>query len=134
MNIQTDPATIGLFEPRHVAFLQTITHLRPRLHRYCARMTGSAMDGEDVMQAALFEAYRKLDRFDDGRDSGPGCSGSRTIDASISCADVMSGRRPKRPPRNPTRSSLSARWDDPSTAPSNAWSSIFRPKKERAYY
>jgi RNA polymerase sigma-70 factor, ECF subfamily len=71
MNIQTDPATIGLFEPRHVAFLQTITHLRPRLHRYCARMTGSAMDGEDVMQAALFEAYRKLDRFDDGRALGP---------------------------------------------------------------
>jgi RNA polymerase sigma-70 factor (ECF subfamily) len=71
MNIQTDLATIGLFEPRHVAFLQTITHLRPRLHRYCARMTGSAMDGEDVMQEALFEAYRKLDSFDDSRALGP---------------------------------------------------------------
>ena len=71
MNIQTDSATIGLFEPRHVAFLQTIAHLRPRLHRYCARMTGSAMDGEDVMQEALFEAYRKLDRFDDSRALGP---------------------------------------------------------------
>jgi RNA polymerase sigma-70 factor, ECF subfamily len=58
---------IGLFEPRYVAFLETITHLRPGLHRYCARMTGSVLDGEDVMQEALFEAFRKLDRFDDSR-------------------------------------------------------------------
>ena len=54
MNTQTDIAASGLFEPRYVAFLETIAHLRPRLHRYCARMTGSAMDGEDVMQEALF--------------------------------------------------------------------------------
>jgi RNA polymerase sigma-70 factor (ECF subfamily) len=30
--------------------------LRPRLHRYCARMTGSAVDGEDVLQDALAKA------------------------------------------------------------------------------
>jgi len=48
------------FEARYLAFLETITQLRPRLHRYCARMTGSVMDGEDVVQDALFEAYRKL--------------------------------------------------------------------------
>ena len=30
--------------------------LRPRLHRYCARMTGSAVDGEDVLQDALVKA------------------------------------------------------------------------------
>jgi RNA polymerase sigma-70 factor, ECF subfamily len=41
--------------------------LRPRLHRYCARMTGSVMDGEDVVQDALFEAYRKLDQYDYSR-------------------------------------------------------------------
>src|SRR5271156_6251022 len=32
--------------------------LRPRLHRYCARMTGSAIDGEDVLQDALVKALR----------------------------------------------------------------------------
>jgi len=48
-----------------LAFLETITQLRPRLHRYCSRMTGSVMDGEDVMQDALFEAYRKLEQYDD---------------------------------------------------------------------
>jgi RNA polymerase sigma-70 factor (ECF subfamily) len=30
--------------------------LRPRLHRYCARMVGSAVDGEDVLQEALAKA------------------------------------------------------------------------------
>ena len=30
--------------------------LRPRLHRYCARMTGSAIHGEDVLQDTLVKA------------------------------------------------------------------------------
>src|SRR5690349_20996549 len=30
--------------------------LRPRLHRYCARMTGSAVHGEDVLQDSLVKA------------------------------------------------------------------------------
>ena len=29
---------------------------RPRLHRYCARMTGSAVDGEDVVQDTMLKA------------------------------------------------------------------------------
>ena len=69
--LQTDLDATGLFEARYVAFLETITHLRPRLHRYCARMTGSVLDGEDVMQEAVFEAYRKLDTFDDSRALSP---------------------------------------------------------------
>ena len=59
--------TPGPFEARYLAFLETITNLRPSLHRYCSRMTGSVMDGEDVVQDALFQAYRKLDSFDDKR-------------------------------------------------------------------
>jgi len=34
-------------------------------------MTGSVMDGEDVVQEALFEAYRKLDQFDQSRPLKP---------------------------------------------------------------
>jgi RNA polymerase sigma-70 factor (ECF subfamily) len=30
--------------------------MRPQLHRYCARMTGSVIDGEDVLQDALTKA------------------------------------------------------------------------------
>lgn len=61
----------GPFEARYLAFLETISTLRPSLHRYCARMTGSVMDGEDVVQETLFEAYRKLDKFDDSRPLKP---------------------------------------------------------------
>ncbi len=62
---------LGAFEARYLAFLETITHLRPSLHRYCSRMTGSVLDGEDVVQDALFQAYRKLDTFDDDRPLTP---------------------------------------------------------------
>lgn len=64
-------APSGPFESRYLAFLETISTLRPALHRYCTRMTGSVMDGEDVVQEALFEAYRKLDKFDQTRPLKP---------------------------------------------------------------
>src|SRR5437660_5924611 len=75
VNIDMEPLrdmeVSGPFEARYLAFLETITQLRPRLHRYCSRMTGSVMDGEDVVQDALFEAYRKLDQYDDSRPLSP---------------------------------------------------------------
>jgi RNA polymerase sigma-70 factor (ECF subfamily) len=37
-------------------FEDRLTALRPRLHRYCARMTGSTVDGEDVLQDTLVKA------------------------------------------------------------------------------
>jgi RNA polymerase sigma-70 factor (ECF subfamily) len=61
----------GTFEARYLAFLETITQLRPSLHRYCSRMTGSVMDGEDLVQESLFQAYRRLDTFDDERPLAP---------------------------------------------------------------
>jgi RNA polymerase sigma-70 factor (ECF subfamily) len=71
MDNPRDMEASGPFEARYLAFLETITQLRPRLHRYCARMTGSVLDGEDVVQDALFEAYRKLDQYDDRRPLAP---------------------------------------------------------------
>jgi RNA polymerase sigma-70 factor, ECF subfamily len=67
MGISSDINSVGLFSDRYTAFLETVVQVRPRLHRYSARMTGSVMDGEDVVQDALFEAYRKLDQYDDSR-------------------------------------------------------------------
>src|SRR4029453_4265974 len=55
----------GLFEGKYLAFLETTSHLRPRLHRYCSRMVGSVLDGEDVVQNALFQAFRKLETYND---------------------------------------------------------------------
>jgi RNA polymerase sigma-70 factor (ECF subfamily) len=71
MNDPSDLDAQGPFEARYLAFLETITHLRPSLHRYCSRMTGSVLDGEDVVQDALFQAYRKLDTFNDDRPLAP---------------------------------------------------------------
>jgi RNA polymerase sigma-70 factor, ECF subfamily len=42
--------------PERDAFDRLLAELRPKLHRYCARMTGSVIDGEDVLQEALVKA------------------------------------------------------------------------------
>src|ERR1700726_1199019 len=34
--------------------------MRPKLHRYCARMVGSVIDGEDVLQDALIKAVESF--------------------------------------------------------------------------
>lgn len=41
-------------------FMELVDELRPELHRYCARMTGSVFDGEDVVQETLAKAYYAL--------------------------------------------------------------------------
>jgi RNA polymerase sigma-70 factor (ECF subfamily) len=71
MDPSVDSTPVGVFEARYLAFLETIRHLRPSLHRYCSRMVGSVLDGEDIAQEALFLAYRKLDTFEDGRPLEP---------------------------------------------------------------
>lgn len=38
------------------AFEHLLRDMRPKLHRYCARMTGSVIDGEDVVQDTLLKA------------------------------------------------------------------------------
>jgi len=37
-----------------------LVSMRPKLHRYCARMTGSVIDGEDVLQDALIKAVESF--------------------------------------------------------------------------
>ena len=41
-------------------FLELVAEVRPELHRYCARMTGSVFDGEDVVQDTLAKAWYVL--------------------------------------------------------------------------
>jgi len=71
MDTQLERENVGLFDDRYRAFLETIAQVRPRLHRYCARMLGSVMDGEDLVQDVLFQAYRKLDNYDESRQLTP---------------------------------------------------------------
>jgi RNA polymerase sigma-70 factor (ECF subfamily) len=53
-----NPAGLTLPDPD---FPQLITQLRARLHRYCARMTGSVLDGEDLVQETLIKANESYD-------------------------------------------------------------------------
>jgi RNA polymerase sigma-70 factor, ECF subfamily len=49
-----DPAVVAATS--RDAFDRLLGDIRPKLHRYCARMTGSVIDGEDVVQDALIKA------------------------------------------------------------------------------
>jgi RNA polymerase sigma-70 factor (ECF subfamily) len=85
-------AQAGLFDAKYLAFLETIAHLRPKLHRYCSRMVGSVLDGEDVVQDAIFNAYRKLEAFDDTRPLTPWLFRI----AHNQCIDFLRRRRARR--------------------------------------
>ncbi|MGZ5248928.1 MAG: sigma-70 family RNA polymerase sigma factor [Caldimonas sp.] len=54
---------IGVLDQGRRQFLALVAHVRPELHRYCARMTGSAADGEDVVQETLAGAYYELSQL-----------------------------------------------------------------------
>ena len=38
-------------------FLALVAEVRPELHRYCARLTGSVIEGEDIVQETLAKAF-----------------------------------------------------------------------------
>ena len=46
-------------------FVAAAGAVRPRLHRFCARMCGSSLDGEDVVQETLAEAFYNLPSLKD---------------------------------------------------------------------
>ena len=48
-------------------FLKEVASIRPELHRFCARMTGSVLDGEDVVQEVLVQGFYKLPSLQDVR-------------------------------------------------------------------
>ncbi len=56
--IDTQPPVA--FAEARAQFDELVRILRPELHRYCARMTGSVIDGEDVVQDTLAKAFFQL--------------------------------------------------------------------------
>ena len=50
-------------EAARAAFDRLLGEMRPKLHRYCARMTGSVIDGEDAVQEALIKAIEAYPSF-----------------------------------------------------------------------
>jgi RNA polymerase sigma-70 factor (ECF subfamily) len=60
MGKEADDALLASLTQTRQAFLAVVDDIRPDLHRYCARMTGSVIDGEDVVQDVLARAYYEL--------------------------------------------------------------------------
>lgn len=56
----TDDSLLATQHESRRRFLELVADLRPELHRYCARMTGSIADGEDIVQDTLARAYYLL--------------------------------------------------------------------------
>ena len=56
---QTQSLLPAMMEARN-RFMELVDEIRPELHRYCARMTGSVFDGEDVLQDTFAKAYYAL--------------------------------------------------------------------------
>jgi RNA polymerase sigma-70 factor (ECF subfamily) len=54
------PPLLAALDQGRQQFLALVAHIRPELHRYCTRMTGSPTDGEDVVQDTLARAYYEL--------------------------------------------------------------------------
>ena len=50
---------------RRAGLVALAGELRPELHRYCARLMGSVIDGEDVVQDTLARAFLALDELDE---------------------------------------------------------------------
>ena len=48
---------------RHAQLLALAGELRPELHRYCARLMGSVIEGEDVVQDTFARAFVALDEL-----------------------------------------------------------------------
>jgi len=55
-----EASILGTLEEARRQFLALVDDVRPELHRYCTRMTGSVADGEDVVQDTLARAYYQL--------------------------------------------------------------------------
>ena len=50
---------------RHAELLALANELRPELHRFCARLMGSVIEGEDVVQDTFARAFVALDELED---------------------------------------------------------------------
>ncbi len=59
---ETKDAPAGVGNDGRPDLDRLIRDLRPKLHRYCARMTGSVIDGEDALQHALEKAVEAFPR------------------------------------------------------------------------
>jgi RNA polymerase sigma factor (sigma-70 family) len=61
---EIDQALVSELSEGRRRFMALVADVRPDLHRYCARMTGSVADGEDIVQETLARAYYALSELE----------------------------------------------------------------------
>ena len=66
------PVHLFADDPKQARFLALVADVRPDLHRYCARMTGSVVDGEDIVQETLARAFQESHVFLDAEGESRG--------------------------------------------------------------
>ena len=97
---------IGVLEQGRRQFLALVEHVRPELHRYCTRMTGSAADGEDVVQETLARAYYELSQLQGDAAAAAVALPHRPQPGDRPLAARAPAQQPSRsrpPPRSPAR-------------------------------
>jgi RNA polymerase sigma-70 factor (ECF subfamily) len=60
MSENREPPDDSVLDELRSRFLSSLGTLRPKLHRFCARMCGSVLDGEDLVQETLAAASFRL--------------------------------------------------------------------------
>ena len=60
MRLQGVTQTPATLADAREQFLALVAQVRPELHRYCARLTGSVIEGEDIVQDTLAKAFYAL--------------------------------------------------------------------------
>ena len=90
---------------RQAQLLALASELRPELHRYCARLMGSVIDGEDVVQDTFTRAFFALDELEEDAPMRAWLSALPTTARSTFCAAARSARPSpsRRPKRSPIR-------------------------------
>ena len=83
---------------RRTEFLALAGELRPELHRYCARLMGSVIDGEDVVQDTFARALVALGEIEEMPRIRPWLFRIATTARSISCAAGRDERRSRSKP------------------------------------
>ena len=90
------PGRPSLNGDRRAELLALASELRPDLHRTAARLMGSVIEGEDVVQDTLARAFVALQDLEEAPPLRPSCSARSTCYAAARCAWLKNRATPTR--------------------------------------
>jgi len=119
--LNTGPSSLD--PERKAGLIALAGDLRPELHRYCARLMGSIIDGEDVVQDTFIRAFEALSELDEAAPLRPWLfriAHNRAMDLlrsrSIRLAEPMDAAAELADPANPDPAEMLMQQDAVKTA------------------